>query len=933
MPGDVLAREEERRAIGTFLDSLTQGPAACVLEGDAGIGKTALWRQGVARARGASVRVLSCAPAEVEAALSYSSLADLLAGVEPDVLAALAAPQRDALEVALLRAGRSDAVAGQRAVAMAAVSVLDALASVAPVVVAIDDVQWLDRPSARVLEFAARRLEGRPVGFLLSLRNGSSVPLGLDRALGDGRYERIRVGPLSAGALHQLIKTRLGATFSRAELLRIHRVTGGNPMFALELASSLLSVGAPTAGEALPVPEDVRELVAERLRMLPGTTRELLLFAAAMPNPTVGALRRAVRASSTQILTRLAGAEAAGVVVAGESVRFKHPLFASAIYSAVSDEERQRAHRQLAAQSASAEQRARHLALCTEEPDSAVALAVADAAREVRRRGAPEAAVELAELAIRLTPADAPDDRDRRSLELGYYLVESGDSERARPVVLTVAERPGPLRARALLDLAGIDYWGEGGRPAVARCEEALTEALGDPGLEAACHAELGVYCDFDAARSERHARAALELLDGAGDTVDSDTLIDALLASARASLLLGRGLPPDLIERAFEAESRAAESFHRSRVGSQLGQWLKYVDDFAGSRVRLESALSQAVQEGDESSMPNQLMHLAQLECWSGNWPLAARYAEESVELAEQAGQRFFGPPAMRALIDAHLGNVERARATVGARLEAVEDPAVFPLYLRALGFLELSLGDAAAAARHLSRAVEIAESFGIREPAVFRIHADLIEALIGTGTLDRAEAVLGELETRAGASRVPWSLATGARCRGLLLSAHGELDAAERSLEDALTEHERSPMPFERGRTLLALGLLQRRRNERRSAHESLEQARTIFEDLGAPLWVARTQRELRPLGGRPTSRLTLTFAEQRVAELAASGLTNREVAAALFISPKTVEASLARAYRKLNIRSRAELGAHIAANPQAGSAQAQDPPAPAQ
>jgi DNA-binding CsgD family transcriptional regulator len=273
-----------------------------------------------------------------------------------------------------------------------------------------------------------------------------------------------------------------------------------------------------------------------------------------------------------------------------------------------------------------------------------------------------------------------------------------------------------------------------------------------------------------------------------------------------------------------------------------------------------------------------------------------------------------------MRALVDVHLGNVERARATVAARLDVVEGgPPAVPHYLRVLGFLELSLGDSAGAERHLSRAVEVTDSLGIREPAVYRVHADLIEALIGTGELDRAEAVLEELEARGRASHIPWSLATAARCRGLLLAAHGELDAAERSLQNALVEHERLPMPFERGRTMLVLGLLQRRRNERRRAQESLEQARAIFEDLGAPLWAARAQRELRPVGGRPTSRLTLTPGEQRVAELAASGLTNRQVAAALFISPKTVEASLARAYRKLEIHSRAELGAHIAANAQ--------------
>ena len=935
MSAVVLGREKELQAIGRFLASLNEGPSACVFEGEAGIGKTALWRQGVASAHAASLRVLLCAPAEAEVAFSYSSLSDLLDGIEPDVFAALPAPQRDALDVALLRAVHADAVAGQRAVATAMVSVLGHLASSTPVVLAIDDVQWLDGATARVLEFAARRLEGRPIGFLLSLRtpSRSSAPLGLDRSLGDERLERVSVGALSAGALHQLIKARLDRTFSRASLLRIHRATGGNPFFALELASSLLRAGAPAAGEALPVPDDVRALIADRLRAVPGPTRELLLTAAAMANPTVGMLRRAVRASSKEMIARLDGAEVAEVlVIEGESVRFRHPLFASAIYAAASLEERRQVHRQLATLASNTEERARHLALCTEEPDGAVASTVAEAAREVRRRGAPEAAVELAELAIRLTPADGADAHDRRAVELAHYLVEAGDAERARDVLLAVAERRGPLRARALLDLASLDYWGEGSRPAVARCEEALGAAYGDPALEASCHAELAVYCDFDSDRCELHARAALQLLDAQGEGADPDTLIDSLLAMSRASLLLGRGLPPDLISRAFEAESRAAQSIHRSRVGSQLAQWLKYVDDFAGSRTRLEHALSLSVAEGDESAMPNELMHLAQLECWSGNWPLAARYAEESVELAEQAGQSFGGPPAMRALVDAHLGDVERARSVETRLSDAEGTPLAVPLH-RALGFLQLSVGDAAGAVLHLSRAVELAESFGIREPAVYRLHADLIEALIATGELDRAEAVLRELEQRAKATRIPWSLATGARCRGLLLAARGELDAAERSLESALTEHEQLPMPFERGRTLLVLGLLQRRRNERRRAHDSLTQALAIFEQLGAQLWVARTQRELRPLGGRPTSSEALTPGEQRVAELAASGLTNRQVAAALSISPKTVESNLARAYRKLDISSRAELGAHVAVNaPQAGPPSA-DPLTPLQ
>jgi len=921
MDGVVLGREKEQLGLARFLESLREGPAACVFEGEAGIGKTALWREGVAGARAASFRVLSCAPAEAEAALSYSSLTDLLDGLEPEILAALPGVQRDALEVVLLRAGRGDGVVAQRAIVTATVSVLDLLADSTPLLVAVDDVQWLDRPSARVLEYAARRLGSRPVGFLLSLRTPTDgvIPLGLDRALGAERLEQIRVGGLSAGALHQLIKGRLGSTFSRAGLLRLRRATGGNPFFALELAESLLRAGEPAAGEALPVPDDVRELVAARLRRLPSSTQEALLFAAATPDPAFGMLARALDVSSKQMRARLADAEAAGItVVEGESVRFRHPLFASAIYAAVSTEERREAHRRLAALASNPEQRARHLALCTAGPDGAVAAIVADAAFDVRRRGAPESAAELAELAIGLTPADELEAHDRYTLQLGCFLAEAGDAERARVVLRTVGDRPGRLQARALLDLAGLDYWGEGSGPAVARCEQALAAAAGDRSLEAVCHAELAVYCDFDAARSERHARLALDLLAAEGEAADPDTQVDALLGATRAGLLLGRGLSHDLVERAFACESRAAPNLRLSRVGGQLGQWLKYMDDFAGSRARLEDALSQAGQEGDESSIPNVLMHLAQLECWSGNWSLASRYAEESFELAEQLGQSFGGPPAVRAYVDAHLGNVERARLTVEERLPVVQ-PIAVPLYLRALGFLELSLGNAAAAVPLLFRAVESAESFGIQEPGVYRVHADLIEALISSGTLDRAEVVLGTLERQAQTSRVPWSLATGARCRGLLCAAHGELDAAERSLENALREHQQSPMPFERARTLLMLGLIQRRRKERRRAHETLTQALAIFDELGAPLWAARTRRELRPLGGRPTSRVELTAAEQRVADLAGSGLTNRQVAAALFISPRTVESSLARVYRKLGIRSRAELGAHTAVNSQ--------------
>ena len=234
-------------------------------------------------------------------------------------------------------------------------------------------------------------------------------------------------------------------------------------------------------------------------------------------------------------------------------------------------------------------------------------------------------------------------------LSLGYYLMEAGDSDRARSILRSVADGGGQLQARALLDLAGLDYWGEGSVPAVARCEEALSAAAGDAALEAACHAELAVYCDNDSARSERHARYALDLLDAAGEAADPDVLVDALLATTRARLVMGTGCPADLIERAFEAEARAATSIFRSRVGSQLGQWLKYVDDFAGARARLEDAQSQAMQEGDESSLPE-----------SAHAPRAARMLERqlaargALRRGELRARRAARPELRRAARDA---------------------------------------------------------------------------------------------------------------------------------------------------------------------------------------------------------------------------------------------------------------------------------------
>jgi ATP/maltotriose-dependent transcriptional regulator MalT len=227
----------------------------------------------------------------------------------------------------------------------------------------------------------------------------------------------------------------------------------------------------------------------------------------------------------------------------------------------------------------------------------------------------------------------------------------------------------------------------------------------------------------------------------------------------------------------------------------------------------------------------------------------------------------------------------------------------------------LAFSRGEAAAADRHLRRAVAILDAAGFREPAILRIHADAIEAAIATGDLKRAEELPLRFEQHAKDSEIDWNRATSRRCRALLQAAQGDLAAAAETIEQALAEHERLPMPVELGRTLLVQGQIERRLKHKRAAKEALKQASALFEQLGTRLWAEKARAELERVAPRPSEPGQLSATEARVAGLAAAGSTNRDVAAALFMSPKTVEVNLARIYQKLGIRSRAELGARLA------------------
>jgi DNA-binding CsgD family transcriptional regulator len=336
-------------------------------------------------------------------------------------------------------------------------------------------------------------------------------------------------------------------------------------------------------------------------------------------------------------------------------------------------------------------------------------------------------------------------------------------------------------------------------------------------------------------------------------------------------------------------------------------------------ARERLTALRKSMSESGDESNLDLILLWLSAVETRSANFAAAAEFAEEIAYYATVTGSQSFlaFASAQRACVRAHRGEIEETRrdcAEAAAVADRIGHTFPYVFIAAALTLLELSLGNPAAGWAACEAITVGLEEDGIRDPSMPFFLPDALQALIVLGQLDRAEALLDAFEGRGRELDRPWVLATGGRCRGLLFAARGDLAGATAALEQALREHQRLEMPFELARTLLVKGVVERRARRRAQARQALEQAFEIFERVGAPLWAERTREEIARLGLHRAGRGELTAGERRVAELAARGLTNREVAAELFVSPKTVDANLSRVYRKLGISSRAELGARM-------------------
>jgi len=917
---DIVGRTAELDAIDGFLDRLGREAAAIVFEGEAGIGKTTVWRQVFERAAPRAFAVLSCRPAEAEAKLAFASLADLLEPVADAILPQLPEPQRAALEVALMRASPHGPPPTARAVAAAVLSMLRLLADTKPVVLSIDDQQWLDRGSAEALAFALRRIGDRRVGVAVTVRatdQGTADPLALQVAFA-GRVEHMRLGPLSLSVLHHIIRSHLEHVFPRPTLRRIAETSGGNPFYALELARALIEAGAEVhPGDPLPVPETLLSLVQRRLDRLPARVRSTLLVASALAAPTVDVVSAATGSGDgTSALER---AEQARVIEISErQIRFVHPLLASAVYSSASPETLRHTHQRLAEVIASPEERARHLALAAARADEEVARALDEAAVRARVRGAPDAAGELQEHAARLTPSDDATASRRRRTSAAEHFFDAGDRAHARALLEELLAEPvaGPERAKALHLLGQIRGHEDSFVDAVAHLEEALVHA-DEPTLSVPIRRDLA-FATFSAGDLPRAIVIAREALSDAERLGDPGLIAEALCVVIIGEVMVGNRSDRADIERALALEDRTRPGQLLLRPTSLAGQIAVYEGRFSDADLLLRRQCVWATERGQESELPFLLFHLAQLEWLRADFAAIARYAEEAIMLSEQSGSEtmlLFGH-LWRGAARAGCGDIAGARADLN-QARALIDKTGYgqgEIFLRTVeGALHMSLGDTAAVESALAPLVAVTEATGRVEEVHSYFLPNAVEALISVGQPSRAEVLLELFARRAERLEISWAIASTARCHSLLAAARGDLDAAVAAAEEAVARSRPLETPVELARALLVLGQVRRRRGERRVAREAFSDALAVFRRVGARLWADRATEEL---GRVPIRRSAsdLTPTEEKVAALVAEGRTNREVASTLFMSPKTVEANLTRIYDKLGIRSRAELGLRL-------------------
>jgi DNA-binding CsgD family transcriptional regulator len=910
-------RVVERDRIGLLLEDARLGRSGVlVVRGEPGIGKSVLCADAVSGALG--MRVLGARGFEAESELPFACLADLFRPVL-GCLGAIPGPQAAALEGAL---ALGPPVGGDRFTVCAATLSLLAAAAEAegPLLVVVDEAQWLDRSSAEALLFAARRLDAEGVAVLVAARSGESTVF--DRA----DFPELLLGGLPVDAAAELVGSAEGPAIAPAVLERLLVATGGNPLALLELPA-LLTAGQRGGSEPLdpllPTSDALEYAFLSRVRQLPEASQLALLVAAASATAEAGLIDRALVEAGVAP-GALDAAERAGLVsLADGLLEFRHPLLRSAVYRDAPAGARRSAHQALAEASAREPERAQrawHLAAAAPAPDAGIAAQLEETGLVARRRGGhPEAASAL-ERAARLSTSG--EERARLLREAADSARLAGQAERALVLLEeALAATSDPLLHAEIQHLrATIEMWA--GAPLSAyehlTAEAAQIEAL-DPARAAWMLTDAGWACfmageiSIGRAAAER-AFALAEDAGGLAEIVACALLGIALLLSGereRAGPFLRRYQPlleqADFLERTYT-------------VIWPAGQALIWLEEYQKAHDVFTRLIDTARAKSTPSLLPYALAGLAELEFRTGAWPTAYANGCEAVRLAEETGQ-----PAALAFALSGLARIEAAQ---GRQQECREHAArvvglatggasaALSYAASALALLELGLGRNEEAIGQLEQVSRRTREHGLAEPSVIQWAPDLIEAYTRSGRTQDAQQALTRFDGEARTSGGSWALAAAARCRGLLANP----DSFEQEFSQALRLHQQTPTPFEKARTELCLGERQRRTGRRAESRTHLRAALDSFEQLGATPWADRARNELQASGetlqqSDPDSQQQLTPQELQIAHHVARGGTNREVGAALFLSPKTIETHLGHIYRKLNLRSRTQLAALIA------------------
>ncbi|MCH0566016.1 MULTISPECIES: LuxR family transcriptional regulator [unclassified Streptomyces] len=925
-PDLVIGREELFTAAR---EQLASG-GSVLLHGPAGIGKSTVLRALAADYGQAARTVLRCSATESESHLPFLALADLFGLVLPDIADQLPAAQRDALESALTGRGEPTLRRDGLALRLAVLSALRVLAADGPVLIVADDLQWLDAASAELLGFAARRLGDTPVQMVCAARTEDQE---YDRHLNASPPDTlaVRLGPFTRTQVSALLDARGYTGLSRSTLRDIHRTSGGNPLFALELGRALgENPTPPRPGEPLPVPTSLRALVLSRLDMLSEEARRTLLVASAGARPTPALLHAAGRENAE---AECAQAAALGLLTTdpeGPTVRFAHPLISAALYAEAPAQERRAAHATLSTAASDPIERARHLALATIGTDPNVAARLAEAAALARDRGAPSVAAALGLLAARHTPGGSVPSADERRLQAAEDAITAGEVDLARDIAREVLTRAAAPAQRVRAWMVVIESAGQALADVDAVFPQALADAGDDPRLLALVHYQLawrGLVVEGDFAEARQEAAHAAEL---AARGADRRTELMALALQASTETLMGHPDAPTTVRQALREPQDPYVSCHHNGPRAARFRWLVMSDQLPEARTTISGLLREVRQRGMVESEVHFLRALAETELLTGHCGRALDLSRESLRLARDSGIGEGASAMLASLAEASGGDVDRALALAREAARHAEedgDQMYLSRALAALGYAHLVAGDAQAAIVALRRVRELEQGLGVTDPARGRWHGDLAEALVAVGEVGEAQELVDvtrEHAMRLGRESV---LAVLDRAEALVRAARGDLDAAVARLTSVQDRLSKLGYGLEEARTAFATARLRTRPRPLGATRTatapapgptSYDEAARLFRRCRAVPWVRQVEAAATagpaapqaPAPGKASALEGLASMERQVAALVMEGATNREIASRLFISVKTVEATLTRVYRKLGIRSRVDI-----------------------